>query len=63
MGKGKQIIFIYYHFLLFYGYNYFTLPLYIVFRRVGLIPENTEDMWHAYNIIAEGDFVTCSTFR
>lgn len=30
---------------------------------VGLVPENTEDMWHAYNLISEGDFVTCSTFR
>lgn len=30
---------------------------------VGLVPENTEDMWHAYNLISEGDFVTCSTIR
>lgn len=30
---------------------------------IALVPENTEDMWHAYNIIAEGDFVSCSTFR
>lgn len=30
---------------------------------IALVPENTEDMWHAYNLISEGDFVTCSTFR
>ncbi|EZA56316.1 protein pelota isoform X2 [Ooceraea biroi] len=30
---------------------------------VGLVPENTEDMWHAYNLISEGDSVSCSTFR
>ncbi|XP_078045291.1 pelota mRNA surveillance and ribosome rescue factor [Augochlora pura] len=31
--------------------------------HVSLVPENTEDMWHAYNIISEGDSVSCSTFR
>ncbi|KYN43391.1 Protein pelota [Trachymyrmex septentrionalis] len=31
--------------------------------RVSLVPENTEDIWHAYNLISEGDFVSCSTFR
>ncbi|XP_076184026.1 protein pelota-like [Ptiloglossa arizonensis] len=30
---------------------------------VSLVPENTEDMWHAYNLIIKGDFVKCSTFR
>ncbi|XP_043271725.1 protein pelota [Venturia canescens] len=30
---------------------------------VSLIPENTEDMWHTYNLISEGDCVTCSTIR
>jgi len=30
---------------------------------VSLVPENTEDMWHAYNLISEGDFVSCSTIR
>ncbi|XP_076549213.1 pelota mRNA surveillance and ribosome rescue factor [Osmia lignaria lignaria] len=30
---------------------------------VSLVPENTEDMWHAYNVISEGDFVSCSTIR
>ncbi|XP_011494656.1 PREDICTED: protein pelota [Ceratosolen solmsi marchali] len=28
-----------------------------------LVPENTEDMWHIYNLIVEGDYVTCSTIR
>lgn len=36
--------------------------IYII-RSVSLVPENTEDMWHAYNLISEGDFVTCSTIR
>nr|CAG4641742.1 EOG090X07BV [Eurycercus lamellatus] len=31
--------------------------------RVGLIPENPEDMWHAYNLIAHGDTIRASTIR
>ncbi|CAD0196905.1 unnamed protein product [Chrysodeixis includens] len=30
---------------------------------IGLIAEEPEDMWHAYNLIAEGDAVTASTVR
>ncbi|XP_057322452.1 protein pelota [Microplitis mediator] len=30
---------------------------------VCLIPENPEDMWHAYNLIAEGDCICGSTIR
>lgn len=30
---------------------------------VSLVPENPEDMWHAYNLISEGDCVSCSTIR
>ncbi|XP_034951418.1 protein pelota [Chelonus insularis] len=30
---------------------------------VTLIPENAEDMWHSYNLIAEGDCVSGSTIR
>ncbi|KAJ2952950.1 hypothetical protein O0L34_g7322 [Tuta absoluta] len=30
---------------------------------IGLIAEEPEDMWHAYNLIAEGDVVTASTVR
>lgn len=30
---------------------------------VTLIPEEPEDMWHAYNIISEGDSLKASTFR
>ena len=30
---------------------------------VSLVPENTEDMWHAYNLITEGNFVSGSTIR
>lgn len=28
-----------------------------------MIPEESEDMWHAYNIIAIGDLVKASTIR
>lgn len=28
-----------------------------------LIAEQSEDMWHAYNVIAVGDCVRCSTIR
>ncbi|XP_059352470.1 protein pelota-like isoform X2 [Daphnia carinata] len=31
--------------------------------RVALIPENPEDMWHAYNLISHGDTVRASTIR
>lgn len=34
-----------------------------LFRSVCLIPENPEDMWHAYNLIAEGDCICGSTIR
>ena len=30
---------------------------------VVLIPDEAEDMWHAYNLIAEGDSVRASTIR
>lgn len=30
---------------------------------VKLLPEEGEDMWHAYNLIREGDIVTATTFR
>lgn len=32
-------------------------------RCIAVIPEEPEDMWHAYNLIAEGDSVTASTVR
>lgn len=35
----------------------------ISFRSVVLIPEESEDMWHAYNLIATGDLVKASTIR
>lgn len=31
--------------------------------EVGLIPEEAEDMWHAYNLIAEGDCLRATTIR
>lgn len=30
---------------------------------VALVPENSEDMWHAYNLISEGDSVRSTTIR
>ncbi|KAF8766872.1 Protein pelota like protein [Argiope bruennichi] len=30
---------------------------------ITLIPEESEDMWHAYNLVAEGDTLKCSTIR
>lgn len=35
----------------------------VVFRYVGLIAEEAEDMWHIYNLIRVGDTVKCSTIR
>ncbi|KAL6761649.1 meiotic cell division protein pelota [Haematococcus lacustris] len=31
--------------------------------HVKLVPEEAEDMWHAYNLIREGDRLTATTFR
>lgn len=31
--------------------------------QVALIPEEDEDMWHAFNIIAEGDSLRSTTIR
>lgn len=33
------------------------------FSMVTLIPEEAEDMWHAYNLISEGDSVRSTTIR
>lgn len=33
------------------------------YRVIALIPDESEDMWHAYNLISEGDSVTASTVR
>jgi len=30
---------------------------------VDILPEDDEDLWHAYNLIHVGDFVTAGTFR
>jgi len=30
---------------------------------IKMVPEEGEDMWHAYNLIREGDVVTATTFR
>lgn len=32
-------------------------------RSVALIPEESEDMWHAFNLISEGDRVRSTTLR
>lgn len=41
----------------------FTFFLLSNFRSVTLMPEEPEDMWHAYNLIAEGDNVRSTTIR
>ncbi|XP_014206077.1 protein pelota [Copidosoma floridanum] len=30
---------------------------------IALTPDESEDMWHIYNLISKGDCVTCSTYR
>lgn len=42
-----------------------TLLLYYYFnsRSITLIPEESEDMWHAYNLISDGNYVRASTIR
>lgn len=32
-------------------------------RSVTLVPEDPEDMWHAYNLISEDDYVRSTTIR
>ena len=34
-----------------------------IFRQVTLIPEEPEDMWHAYNLITSGDSLRSTTVR
>lgn len=41
----------------------FSLCLENSFRNVTLVPEESEDMWHAYNLIAKGDSVRSTTIR
>lgn len=36
---------------------------YLDCRVIALIPDESEDMWHAFNLISEGDSVTASTVR
>ena len=33
------------------------------FRSVVLVPDEAEDMWHAYNLIAVGDRLKSTTIR
>ena len=43
-----------------------SCSIYVSFRlgrRVTLIAENSEDMWHAYNLITPSDTVRASTIR
>lgn len=41
----------------------YCIILYNFFRDVTLVPEEPEDMWHAFNLISEGDSVRGSTIR
>lgn len=38
-------------------------PLHPLIRQVVLVPEEPEDMWHAYNLVALGDSVKSTTIR
>lgn len=40
-----------------------TLLFYGLHRKVVLFPEESEDMWHAYNLIAVGDWLKSTTIR
>lgn len=37
--------------------------MYCIYSDITLIPEEPEDLWHAYNLISEGDSVRGSTIR
>lgn len=48
------------------GFKSFFLNVIVFFyhyRSLKLIPEESEDMWHAFNLISEGDYVLASTIR
>lgn len=61
MGVGKYLILIEFDLVwLFFRPNIFCL---LCYRSIALMPEEPEDMWHSYNLIAEGDAVTASTVR
>lgn len=36
---------------------------FVFVSSVVLIPEESDDMWHAYNLIAPGDLIKASTIR
>lgn len=46
-----------------FSYSMRSNSILLISRSIGLIAEEEEDMWHAYNLIAEGDAVTASTLR
>lgn len=43
--------------------NIFFFLLSLNSRSIALIPEEAEDIWHAYNLISEGDTVRSTTIR
>lgn len=50
--------------MLYTIYYYKTKAYYdVVYRSMGLVPDEGEDMWHTYNIIAEGDRLRATTIR
>lgn len=46
------------HYSITNAYNYD-----VDYRSMGLVPDEGEDMWHTYNIIAEGDRLRATTIR
>ena len=43
-------------------FNYFIVELH-PYRQVVLIPEESEDMWHLYNLVSSGDSLKSTTIR
>ena len=41
----------------------FIAMFFIICRSVVLVPDEAEDMWHAYNLIAVGDRLKATTIR
>ena len=44
--------------MVFHSFLYFFFS-----RQITLIPEEPEDMWHAYNLVAAGDSLRSTTVR
>ena len=43
--------------------NAFFEKFHLIIARIRLLPEESEDMWHVYNLIQTGDCIKSSTVR